>query len=208
MAARGERSRQCTSAVEARCATPRSTEPLVIALRPSVAGDYERLVRWIDSPEVLAHWSGSNFSYPLDEQQLEKHFEDNPTSADRRLAFTAVKEEGGDPVGYGELGRIMRTDRSAALSRVLVRQDLRRRGVGTGIVEALCERAFKELGLHRLEVRAFVQNTVAIEVYRRCGFVPEGVLREAARKADRHEDLLVLSMLEDEWRTRRRTVAP
>ncbi|MFP3581719.1 GNAT family N-acetyltransferase, partial [Arthrobacter sp. SIMBA_036] len=56
------------------------------------------------------------------------------------------------------------------------------RGVGTALLRALTETADASLGLRRLELQVFVDNTPAIALYRKFGFVEEGVSRGYAMR--------------------------
>ncbi len=44
----------------------------VIKLETFKKSDYKQLINWINSEEFLIQWSGNAFTFPLDEQQLEK----------------------------------------------------------------------------------------------------------------------------------------
>jgi hypothetical protein len=55
------------------------------------------------------------------------------------------------------------------------------------------------VGLHRVEIRAAVDNTCSYAIPGRLGFTHEGVAREAERIGDRYVDQVVYSTLADEW---------
>ena len=61
------------------------------------------------------------------------------------------------------------------------------------------ERHREELSAHRLYVDVMEHNARARGLYLSEGFVPEGVLRDGVRLADRYASLLLLSMLEYEY---------
>jgi ribosomal-protein-serine acetyltransferase len=73
------------------------------------------------------------------------------------------------------------------------------RGIMTAAVRAYTRHAFGMWGLHRMELRAAVDNTRSQAVAERAGFVREGVLRGAERVGDRHHDLVVYGALATEW---------
>jgi RimJ/RimL family protein N-acetyltransferase len=50
-------------------------------------------------------------------------------------------------------------------------------GVGTYAVRTLCDAAFGELRLSRVELGVYPDNAPAIKCYERCGFVREALLR-------------------------------
>lgn len=45
----------------------------MIKLEKFTRSDFKQLINWIDSEEFLIQWSGNAFTYPLDEQQLERY---------------------------------------------------------------------------------------------------------------------------------------
>jgi ribosomal-protein-serine acetyltransferase len=74
-----------------------------------------------------------------------------------------------------------------------------RRGLITKGCRALIEHGLRELGLHRIEIRAAPQNVRSRAVAERLGFTQEAQLREASRSAEGYHDLVVYGLLENEW---------
>jgi len=64
---------------------------------------------------------------------------------------------------------------------------------------ALIEIAFGELGLHRVVIRAGVENARSRAVPERLGFTYEGVAREEGRGSGGFYDLAVYGLLDREW---------
>jgi ribosomal-protein-serine acetyltransferase len=74
------------------------------------------------------------------------------------------------------------------------------RGLVTRAVSALLDRCFGEAEMHRVEIRTNPANARSRAVVERLGFVEEGTARGAERHADGYRDLIVYSMLADDWR--------
>ena len=74
------------------------------------------------------------------------------------------------------------------------------RGLMTRACRALVTYAFREQGLHRVEVRAALGNARSRAIPERLGFRQEGFLRDAEWLYDHYVDLVVYGMLADEWR--------
>ena len=85
---------------------------------------------------------------------------------------------------------------------------LGRRYWGTGVFTAGAEHllafAFQRLGVQRLEARALAANARGNGALRKMGAVREGVLRESFARNGERQDTLLWSILEEEWRARRR----
>lgn len=73
-------------------------------------------------------------------------------------------------------------------------------GLMTRTVKALTTHAFRELGLHRLELRAAVDNKRSRGVAERAGYKLEGTSRQAEWLYDRFVDHAVYAALAGEWR--------
>ena len=73
------------------------------------------------------------------------------------------------------------------------------RGLVTRAVRALMDVGFGDLGLHRIEIRAGVDNLRSRAIPERLGFVREGIERGGERGANGFYDLVVYATLEDEW---------
>jgi ribosomal-protein-serine acetyltransferase len=75
---------------------------------------------------------------------------------------------------------------------------------GRGIVTRASRRflafGFDELGLHRIELHAAVENRRSRAVAERLGMVEEGIHRQSERVADGFLDSVVYGLLADEWR--------
>lgn len=73
------------------------------------------------------------------------------------------------------------------------------RGLVSRAVRALIDVGFRDLGLHRIAIRAGEDNRRSRAIPERFGFTREGVARGAGRGTGGFYDLVVYSLLEDEW---------
>jgi len=81
------------------------------------------------------------------------------------------------------------------------------RGVGSAALFLVVEEAFGALGLHRFACEVLADNEPALRLYRRFGFVHEGVLRDRVRRDAGFIDLELFSLLEEEWQDLRSGLA-
>ncbi|MCU5376021.1 GNAT family N-acetyltransferase [Bacillus cereus] len=167
----------------------------LIKLEPFKRSDFKQLIGWIDSEEFLIRWSGKAFSYPLNEQQLEKYIESVNT-----LAFKVIDEESKKVIGHISLGQIDNINKSARIGKVLVGdKEMRGRSIGKHMMKAVLQIAFEELKLHRVTLGVYDFNMSAISCYEKIGFVKEGLLRESKKVGETYWNLWEMSMLEYEW---------
>ncbi|PEA07032.1 N-acetyltransferase [Bacillus cereus] len=167
----------------------------VIKLEPFKKSNFKQLINWIDSNEFLIQWSGNAFTYPLDEQQLEKYIESANT-----LAFKIIDDETEEVIGHISLGQIDNINKSARIGKVLVGDTkMRGRSIGKYMMKAVLHIAFEELKLHRVTLGVYDFNTSAISCYEKIGFVKEGLLRDSKKVGDTYWNLWEMSMLEYEW---------
>jgi ribosomal-protein-serine acetyltransferase len=82
----------------------------------------------------------------------------------------------------GELGYWVRSDRSG-------------HGFATEAAESMVDFAFETIGLHRLELRAGVDNRASQRVAEKVGFQREGTFREASRGAESTYDSYLYGLL-------------
>ncbi|WP_264194161.1 GNAT family N-acetyltransferase [Bacillus cereus] len=158
--------------------------------------DFKQLINWINSEEFLIQWSGNAFTFPLDEQQLDKYIESANT-----LAFKVVDEEISDAIGHISLGQIDNINKSARIGKVLVgNTKMRGHSIGKHMMKAVLHIAFDELKLHRVTLGVYDFNTSAISCYEKIGFIKEGLLRDSKRVGETYWNLWEMSMLEYEWK--------
>ncbi|MFK4289778.1 RimJ/RimL family protein N-acetyltransferase [Bacillus sp. RC240] len=168
----------------------------MIKLVPFKKSDFKQLINWINSEEFLIQWSGNAFTYPLNEQQLEKYTESANT-----LSFTVTDEETEEVIGHISLGQIDNINKSARVGKVLVGDTkMRGRSIGKHMMKGVLHIAFEELKLHRVTLGVFDFNSSAISCYEKIGFVKEGLLRESKKVGETYWNLWEMSMLEYEWK--------
>ncbi|MFE9609332.1 GNAT family N-acetyltransferase [Streptomyces sp. NPDC006012] len=137
-----------------------------------------------------------------------------PRSAEEFRALvtrpTGIEEDGGsfrlaiEALGTGEMvGTVTAHGTDSRAGRfgfgVALGAGHRRQGYATEAAVILLRFMFTERRCHRCEARIFAYNQASLALMRSLGFVEEGRLRDFAFIAGRYHDLLVMSMLEDEF---------
>ena len=100
-------------------------------------------------------------------------------------------------IGYILLSGLSSEDQSIEFRRIA----LRRNGLGYGqealaLILKLC---FEHYGCHRLWLDVFEDNQRALHLYRKVGFIQEGILRECKKSNSGYRSMVIMSMLEQEY---------
>lgn len=92
-----------------------------------------------------------------------------------------LAEDAGDLVGYvGVYGGRVNRNRHSGYLVVGIRREYTGQGLGTQLFVEM-EAWAREHGLHRLELTVMTHNAVAVGLYRKMGFLVEGVARHALK---------------------------
>ena len=151
--------------------------------------DFDLLINWINSPELLVKWAGTDIK-------------DTNKENSSKIIYKVIIEENNSKkiIGHIALNNIDFKNCSATLSKVLVGDpQMRGQGLGPKIIKKLLKKAFEDLGLHRIELGVFAFNKSAIKSYKKIGFIKEGEKRDFRKLNGEYYNLWQMSMLESEW---------
>jgi diamine N-acetyltransferase len=157
-----------------------------LMLRPTTEFDLDWVVRTEHDPRFepfITRWSRQRHSAALRDPGT-RHLVITDSSAGR--------------LGYVILRGIGEPDGGIELLRIVVAEP--GRGIGRAALRLIKRSAFEELDAHRLWLDVVPSNTAALRLYESEGFVHEGVLREAGRRASGFVSLVLMSILEQEYR--------
>jgi putative acetyltransferase len=105
----------------------------------------------------------------------------------------------GKVVGLVSLHREVSARRAHVASIGLsVHPDVQRRGIGSALLKAIMDLAFKWLQVKRIELDCFADNEAAIALYKKHGFEIEGTKRQGAFRNGKFVDLLFMATLSAE----------
>jgi len=170
----------------------------MIELAPFGVNDCPRLIRWIDSPRLLAQWGRWKFRFPLDEKQLEDYLRETTGESPSRIVFKSLHSS--EVVGHIELNAINRGNGTASICRVFVAPEHRGKGFARDMLRMILNHGFGTLGLRRIDLQVFDFNQPALACYESVGFVREGVLRQYAKVGDECWNLVWMGLLRNEWK--------
>ena len=102
-------------------------------------------------------------------------------------------------VGCVYLLNIDNINLSADLHIMIGEKENRGKGIGSYAVKALVEHAFYNLNLRRIQLEVLEYNTAARALYRKIGFIEEGIKRKAVYKNGEYVDELIMALLKEDY---------
>jgi aminoglycoside 6'-N-acetyltransferase len=155
----------------------------LVTLRPVRAGDLPVLHDILEEPEVAEWWRRTEWE-----------------RVDELGAVTFALELDGRVVGCIQYTEQTDPDYRSAAVDIFVSAAAHGRGVGSDAMRTLIAWLIDVRGHHRLTVDPAVANERAVNVCRRLGFRPVGVLRRYERvEGDHYRDALFLDLLAEEF---------
>ncbi|NUP69325.1 MAG: GNAT family N-acetyltransferase [Nonomuraea sp.] len=172
-----------------------------VKLLPVGPEHVEGLLALVADPEV-ARLTGSHGE--VDPEAARQWYATRGEHADRLdLAIMAD----GTYVGEVVLNELDRHNLSCNLRIALIGSRVFGKGYGTEAIELVLDHAFTTTPLHRISLGVFSFNERARHVYKKVGFVEEGVERDSLLWEGEWYDSVMMSVLRPEWRTRSRELA-
>lgn len=117
---------------------------------------------------------------------------------DQHQFVAVVQNEAGTEIVIGTIGLTVKSNprmRHSADIGLMVHKDYQNKGVGSQLMAAVVDLADNWLMLIRLELTAFVDNERAIGLYRKFGFVDEGIRKMAAIRNGCYVDEIAMSRI-------------
>lgn len=172
-----------------------------LSLRAMEESDLALIAHWRSQPEVYEYF----YEFlPISVRQQRNWYERQlQDSSEINFVIEDIKSE--KAIGTVSIYHIDRRSRKAEWGRLIIGDPVARSG-GRGVeVEALVlQYSFEHLNLNKLYCEVLVQNDKVVTLHKKFGFQQEGVLRQHAFKGGKYEDVLVMSMLADEYFSNRK----
>jgi ribosomal-protein-serine acetyltransferase len=172
-----------------------------IELRGACVADCAELYKIIDrNREHLRQWLPW-VHHDFSEDDLRNFLACKEADNSARISLTTPIRYRGELCGVISLHDIVLRHRNASVGYWIDRA-FSGRGIVTRACRAIVTQGFRNYHLHRIEIRCATANALSAAIPKRLGFTREGILREAEWLYDHWVDLLVFSMLEQDWTTR------
>lgn len=144
-------------------------------------------------------WDVTNFTVPYSRFALKQYIENSQYDmfADRQLRMIIVRKSDNKALGMIDV-----TDFSPMHARgevgISILKVHRNNGYAREAVELLCDYVFGFLSFKQLTVHISVDNTASLKLFRSCGFVECGLLKEWWRTGGCFTDVVLLQRLKQD----------
>ena len=118
--------------------------------------------------------------------------------ADPGVVYIVAEDQQGQIAACAILQGLGSEHRSVEIKRLVV--GVPNQGLGRRLLTEVAERTFGEYRAHRLFLDVFVTNDRARHVYETFGFQKEGIMRDAIYRDGAYHSLVLMSLLESEYR--------
>jgi diamine N-acetyltransferase len=171
-----------------------------VRLRAIERDDIPRFVRWLNDREVTQFLLiNSPLSKVMEEKWFDQQVETPPTQGQVFAIETLVNEEWVH-IGNCGLHNIEPVNHCAEFGIFIGEKAYWNQGFGTEATRLVLKHGFEDLNLHSIYLNVYSTNPRARKAYEAAGFVQEGVQREAVFKNGRFIDLILMSILQSEWK--------
>lgn len=148
------------------------------------------VMTWVNDREVMQYFANRQSDITEDE---ERRYLESLIASKNDRAYSIFAEDGAY-VGQCSINAIYWPARNGRVFLVVTKAQ-QRRGFGGAALRALVERAFGELGLHKLWLIVRRDNRAAQAMYLKLGFDFEGVLQDEYFVGGRFFDMVRMSLL-------------
>lgn len=167
-------------------------------LRELERKDLPLINQWRNSPELIS-LLGAPFRF-INLDVDEKWF-DNYMMSRSNAIRCALVEDGEDVIlGLVSLVSVDYMNQCAEFHIMIGDENNRGKGMGTFAVNAMLNHAFYNMNLHRVELTVLENNERAKHLYEKVGFVCEGRKRRAKYKNGEFVNMLLYSILREEYK--------
>lgn len=131
---------------------------------------------------------------PSDTLRSTEEFLQNCTNDDHMFCAEIIDHKGPRIIGMVGLHvkSLLRQRHSAEIG-IVVHPDFSRQGVGSALMNSIVDLADNWLMQKRLELMVYPDNSVAIKLYEKFGFVREGLMKYAGIRHGTYADLLLMA---------------
>lgn len=162
-----------------------------LIMKPLKRSDTDNIMTWVNDPEVVRNLQHFNKKFTKqDEQKYVKKI----LSSKNDYVFSFFKKTK-EYIGQGGIHQIAWDNKLGRLS-IIIKREHWNKGYAQEILPALVNHAFKNLKLHKIWLMHWKENKKAGHLYKKLGFVNEGVLKDEYFWKGKYHDMIRIAILD------------
>lgn len=168
-------------------------------LRELQKDDIPEINSWRNN-KILIDFLGAPYRYINIEVEY-KWYENYMVNRNNTVRCAIVeKEKDSDILGLVSLANINTTNQSAIFHIMIGNQIDRGKGIGFFATKEMLNHAFNNMNLNRVELTVLEDNFRAIELYKKVGFLKEGIKRKSIYKNGKYVNVIMMAILKEDFR--------
>lgn len=141
----------------------------MLGIRPYKACDARTITKWLKDEYTFRQWSADRYqNYPITADEMNKYY-DNDKYRDDIWAMTAFDASG--IVGHFTMRFTNCKRDEIRMGFVIVDDNKRGKGYGKNMISLAVRYAFDFIGVQKVSLGVFENNSSAIKCYKACGFI-------------------------------------
>jgi RimJ/RimL family protein N-acetyltransferase len=166
-----------------------------VVLKPRQVKHAPSMLKWFLDPVVLRY---QKFDNNLTLKKLKSHI--IKRNEEKNRCYWMIYTRQGELIGVNALTDINDSKKSASWNITIGEKEYWNQGYGTDTLKTVSKFFFDKLKYNRLELTAFPKNIAGIKCYKKCGFKKEGIKRKAICKNGKFHDLVVMSLIKNDYK--------
>lgn len=166
-------------------------------LREIERKDLKIINSWRNDPEII-DCLGAPYRY-INSETDEKWFENYMHNRATQVRCAVVNDKEDRILGLVSLVGIDSINQSGTFHIMIGDPDNQGKGIGTFAIKEMLKHGFLDLNLRRIELGVLEDNKRAQSLYQKSGFIYEGCKRKAKFKNGKFVNMLIFSILYEEY---------
>jgi RimJ/RimL family protein N-acetyltransferase len=162
-------------------------------LRPPRKDELSIYQRWFEDPEVIYFTPRAG---PFSDAEEEEWFDRVGKDPN---AVQWVIEVDGKPVGFTGIGGINWRHSNGETGIAIGDKSLWRKGIASEAMMLRTAFCFRELNLHKIRTRAYLENEASKRALQKAGYRESGIQREEMYRDGRFRDIWMGEVLREDW---------
>ncbi|WP_300702634.1 GNAT family N-acetyltransferase, partial [Bacteroides sp.] len=141
-------------------------------------------------------WDVTNFNVPYSRFVLKQYIENSQSDmfADRQLRMMIIRREDDAVVGTIDITDFAPMHARGELG-IAIQTEFQGNGFAKEALDLMCEYAFRFLFLKQLNAHVAMDNVMSLRLFKSCGFVECGLLKEWWCVGGKYKDVVLLQRL-------------